>query len=95
MAKSDLLKEAIADAKAVRETAIANAKLALEEAFTPKLQSMLSKKISEEMEEDDDTEEMEENVGSSEIGKGDNSAPSADASDSSDLADNVETKKET
>jgi len=95
MAKSDLLKEAIADAKAVRETAIANAKLALEEAFTPKLQSMLSKKISEEMEEDDDTEEMEENVGSSEIGKGDNSSPSADASDSSDLADNVETKKET
>ena len=43
----DLLKEAIADAKAVRETAIANAKLALEEAFTPKLQSMLSTKISE------------------------------------------------
>tara|TARA_A100001201_G_scaffold143140_1_gene143559 strand:- start:374 stop:1465 length:1092 start_codon:yes stop_codon:yes gene_type:complete len=95
MAKSDLLKEAIADAKAVRETAIANAKLALEEAFTPKLQSMLSKKISEEMEEDDDTDEMEEAVGSSEIGKGDNKAPSADASDSSDLADNVETKKET
>ena len=31
----DLLKEAIADAKSVRETAIANAKLALEEAFTP------------------------------------------------------------
>ena len=29
----DLLKDAIADAKAVRETAIANAKLALEEAF--------------------------------------------------------------
>jgi len=49
-----LLKEAIADAKAVRETAIANAKLALEEAFTPKLQSMLSAKIREE-----DEEEME------------------------------------
>ena len=46
MAKNDLLKEAIADAKAVRETAIANAKLALEEAFTPKIQSMLSTKIS-------------------------------------------------
>jgi hypothetical protein len=47
-----LLKEAIADAKAVRETAIANAKLALEEAFTPKLQSMLSAKIREEEEEE-------------------------------------------
>ena len=41
----DLLKDAIADAKAVRETALANAKLALEEAFTPRIQSMLSQKI--------------------------------------------------
>jgi hypothetical protein len=32
MSNSDLLKEAIADARAVKETAIANAKLALEEA---------------------------------------------------------------
>ena len=46
--KNDLLREAIADAKAVREVALANAKLALEEAFTPRLQSMLSKKLSEE-----------------------------------------------
>jgi len=49
----DLLKEAIADAKAVRETALENAKIALEEAFTPRLQSMLSKKIQSEMEEDE------------------------------------------
>jgi hypothetical protein len=52
----DLLKEAIADAKAVRETAIANAKLALEEAFTPKLQSMLSTKIREEFEDEEEVE---------------------------------------
>ena len=45
MANNDLLKEAIADAKAVKETAIANAKLALEEAFTPHLKSMLSAKL--------------------------------------------------
>jgi len=58
----DLLKEAIADAKAVRETALANAKLALEEAFTPRLQSMLSAKLAEEMEgeEEEMTEEEEE-----------------------------------
>ena len=31
----DFLKEAIADAKAVKESAIANAKVALEEAFSP------------------------------------------------------------
>jgi hypothetical protein len=56
-----LLKDAIADAKAVRETALANAKVALEEAFAPKLQSMLSHKIKEEMEgkdgEEDETDE--------------------------------------
>ena len=49
----DLLKEAIADAKAVKETAIANAKLALEEAFTPHLKSMLAAKL-DEMDSDDD-----------------------------------------
>lgn len=53
-----LLKDAIADAKAVRETALANAKAALEEAFAPKLQSMLSHKIKEEMESEEE-EEME------------------------------------
>jgi hypothetical protein len=54
----DLLKEAIADAKAVRETALENAKMALEEAFTPRLQNMLSQKIQNEIEdEDDDLEE--------------------------------------
>ena len=55
----DLLKEAIADAKAVRETALENAKMALEEAFTPRLQNMLSQKIQTEM-EDEDEEDMEE-----------------------------------
>ena len=61
-----LLKEAIADAKAVRETAIANAKLALEEAFTPKLQSMLSAKIREE--DDAEVEDEETPVDTAEEG---------------------------
>ena len=65
---SDLLKEAIADAKAVRETALQNAKMALEEAFTPHLKSMLSAKLAEDdLEEenpfaDDDEEEGEEDA---------------------------------
>ena len=58
MANRDLLKEAIADAKALKETAIANAKVALEEAFEPRLKSMLSAKLEEmekeELEEGDD-----------------------------------------
>lgn len=53
--KSTLFQEAIADAKAVRATALANAKAALEEAFTPKLQSMLGEKLKEELEENDDS----------------------------------------
>ena len=73
MANSKLLKEAIADAKAVRETAIANAKIALEEAFTPRLQSILSKKLQAEMEGDD--EDVDEELDSSDIGKGDEETP--------------------
>ena len=56
----DLLKDAIADAKAVRETALANAKLALEEAFTPRIQSMLSQKIQSEIEDEDEGMHAEE-----------------------------------
>ena len=76
MASSKLLKEAIADAKAVRETAIANAKIALEEAFTPRLQSILSKKLTAEMEgEEEETDMNEDNDVSSDIAKGDNKQP--------------------
>ena len=64
MSKQNLLKEAIADAKAVRQTAIANAKLALEEAFTPKLQSMLSAKLQEDDEMED--EEMDDEMAATE-----------------------------
>jgi len=55
-----ILKDAIADAKAVRETALAQAKLALEEAFTPQLQSMLAAKLQEMEEEDEVKEEVAE-----------------------------------
>jgi hypothetical protein len=56
----DLLKEAIADAKAVKEMAIANAKAALEESFTPHLKSMLATKLQEMEEIDEEVEEIEE-----------------------------------
>ncbi len=78
MASSKLLKEAIADAKAVRETALANAKLQLEEAFTPRLKNILSQKLraeaedmeADEMHEEEEEEKMEEELGSSNIGGG-------------------------
>jgi hypothetical protein len=76
MASSKLLKEAIADAKAVRETAIANAKIALEEAFTPRLQSILSKKLQAEMDgEEEEADITEDNDISTGIGTGDNKQP--------------------
>ena len=59
MANRDLLKEAIADAKAVKEVAIANAKAALEEAFTPHLKNMLTQKINEMDDNSDQDEEKE------------------------------------
>ena len=56
----NFLKEAIADAKTVKESAIANAKIALEEAFQPQLKSMLAAKL-EEL-DDDGVDEAEDEV---------------------------------
>tara|TARA_B110000285_G_C15076994_1_gene591332 strand:+ start:364 stop:1380 length:1017 start_codon:yes stop_codon:yes gene_type:complete len=53
----DLFKEAIADARAVKEVSIANAKAALEEVITPRLKSMFEKKLTEMEEEDEKQEE--------------------------------------
>ena len=57
MAKSDLLKEAIADSKAVKETALANAKIALQEAFAPRLERMLATKLTNEIEGEEELQE--------------------------------------
>ena len=79
MANSKLLKEAIADAKAVKETALANAKIALEEAFTPRLQSILSAKLRAEAEEGEkEAEKVDEELDSSNIGAS-TSNPTLDA----------------
>jgi len=60
----DLLKEAIADAKAVKETALAQAKVALEEAFTPFLKETLATRIAalDEVDEMDGNMYEEENM---------------------------------
>jgi hypothetical protein len=92
---NQLLKEAIADAEAVRQTAIENAKLSLEETFTPQIKSMLERKLRAQVEHMADGEMEEatelpledgEPEGSSEmpadtsdIGAGDNKEPSDDA----------------
>jgi hypothetical protein len=50
---NSLLKQAIADAEAVRETAVANAKLVLEEAITPQIRDMISRRLRAEAENAD------------------------------------------
>ena len=57
---SDLLKESIADAKAVRETALANAKTFLEENFASSMKQMFAEKLKEEM--TDGTEDSEDSA---------------------------------
>ena len=54
MINSELLKSAIADAKAVRATALANAKASLEEAFAPRFEAMFAEKLKGESEEDEE-----------------------------------------
>jgi len=44
---NDLLKEAIADAESIRETAIANAKIQLEESIAPAIKSEITKALME------------------------------------------------
>ena len=76
MANKDLFKQAIAEAKSIREAAIANAKEALEETLTPHLKDMLAAKL-QEMEDstveeeviNEVEEEVEEAVETTEVGK--------------------------
>ena len=96
MSNSDLLKEAIADAKAVRETALANAKMALEEAFTPQLKSMLSAKLKEE-EDDDEAEEgrMSDDADDDETEEGRMSKDEADDEDEAEEGHMEEDEEDT
>ena len=65
--QNDLLKEAIADADAIKKLAVENAKASLNQAFDSKIKSMLAARLQEEAEEESDnkkklhSEEMEEN----------------------------------
>lgn len=85
MPRDNFLKEAIADAKTVRDMAIVSARAQLEEAFKPQLASMLSTRLRNEAGINED------NDGTSAIGSGltvDNPAPkqpSAQASNSSNI----------
>lgn len=98
--EDNLLRDAIAEARQVKAAAIANAKIALEEAFAPHLAGMLSRKLTNEMEdhtsgdgygkedggETDKKAVVEKiNLSSSEIGTSDNKEASKGGRSSSDV----------
>jgi hypothetical protein len=93
---NELLRQAIADAEAVRETAVANAKLVLEEAITPQIRDMIARRLRVEAAAEKPHEEGRAEGSSqmpadtSKIGDGDNKEPSDDAFDSSDVGNGPE-----
>jgi hypothetical protein len=92
MANRDLLADAIADAKAVNEVAIANAKAALEEAFTPHLKDMLAQKINEmeDLEETDLAEVDKEKMEEAEVEEGYGKKDMDEAEDKMDEAEDMD-----
>jgi hypothetical protein len=87
-----LLKEAIADAEAVRKTAIENAKLSLEETFTPQIKSMLSRRLRAEAEGTEPDEE-EKDVETQDAPE-EKEAPTAAPKITPSVAPKMETAKE-
>lgn len=55
--EKNLYKQAIVDAKAVRASAIANAKATLQESIEPKIQEMMRMKLAEDLDEEEELEE--------------------------------------
>ena len=85
MANKDLFEQAIADAKALKEISLANAKQQIEETFAPKIQEMFRLKLSEMEDEgyDDMQEDMEREGFEDEIGyEMGNQKPSVDVQQS-------------
>lgn len=98
MPKNSLLSGAIADAKAVRETALANAKAALEEAFTPHLTSMLSARLKNEAEgydvDDEELEELNDPVSGDGVGADEGGKTNAQKIEKSSFTGNQDVTKE-
>lgn len=60
MANQELFKQAIAEAKTIRDVAISNAKEVLEESITPHLKELLAARLQEMEEEDEDKDMVKE-----------------------------------
>lgn len=58
--KLNALKNALADAKQVKETALANAKVTLAEQFAPQISNLLADQLAEEVDKDDEDDKVDE-----------------------------------
>ena len=92
MANKDLFKQAIAEAKSIREAAIANAKEALEESLTPHLKDMLAAKL-QEMEDSTDEEVVKE-LSEEEVEEGNYSEEEKDEAYVAEVEDEEEVEAE-
>ena len=70
MINSELLKEAIADAKAVRVTAYANAKASLQERFDKRFEAVFADKLREDAQEEEEEGTMQEVEAPNNVAKG-------------------------
>ena len=90
MTNKDLLKESLVDAKNLKELAISNAKEQLQEAFGSKIQSLVSKKLREEEED-----EMEDDVEFTELESEEDEIPVDDEEEETPTEDAVTESEDT
>lgn len=88
---NELLKSAIADAEAVRETAIANAKVVLEEAITPQIRDMIARRLRAEADAPTGEEQIAEEA--EEVEEGHNPHVGTDADDFSKVEEGAAPEK--
>ena len=86
MTNQELYKQAILDAKAVRETALAAARESLAEAFEPRIKEMMRLKLTEDMEEE--SADMEE-------AKHDMEEAKADMEEATDMEESTDLEEST
>lgn len=98
MQNQDIFKQAIAEAKAVRDAAIANAKESIEESLTPHLKELLAAKLQEMEDSENDLYEMDDTVEEEYHDEMEEVVAEEEAEDdteeSEDDADNAETEVE-
>lgn len=83
--KSDLYRDAFIDANSMKDTAVELAKQQLLEAFAPKIQSIVSSKLAEELEDEEEYSDDEMEGGEESMAPGDDVAPEFSADEEPEM----------